>query len=216
MLLLLPTLAPPCFLLSLSRQNGLIEPMDPKQRFGFCAHASRLMDFPRFPTTVHFSFYPFPMLSIVATMILVLPRKVVVGRRHSVIFLLMGMFGICGAFLDSTTISNPAIWTAVAPTKSTRRLACLKSGQNDDMGESSKHVDKTLGELLLPSENCKVDQMSGTDLAYIGDVVFELFIRSRHVWPSKRTSELQTIVVSTVRGKFTVASESLRQFGYDG
>lgn len=38
--------------------------------------------------------------------------------------------------------------------------------------------------------------------AYIGDVVFELFIRSRHVWPSKRTSDLQNIVVNTVRGAF--------------
>jgi len=43
--------------------------------------------------------------------------------------------------------------------------------------------------------------MSGTELAYIGDVVYELFVRSRHVWPSKRTSDLQNTVVGLVRAE---------------
>lgn len=43
--------------------------------------------------------------------------------------------------------------------------------------------------------------------AYIGDVVFELFIRSRHVWPSKRTADLQNMVVSIVRGRAMLLSE---------
>lgn len=55
--------------------------------------------------------------------------------------------------------------------------------------------------LFLPSSSCKVDQMSGTDLAYIGDVVYELFIRTRTVWPLKRTTDLQQQVVALVRGK---------------
>lgn len=38
-------------------------------------------------------------------------------------------------------------------------------------------------------------------LAYIGDVVFELYVRSRHVWPSKRTSDLQNQVVAIVRAE---------------
>jgi hypothetical protein len=38
--------------------------------------------------------------------------------------------------------------------------------------------------------------------AYIGDVVFELYIRSRHVWPSRRTSDLQDCVVAIVRGVY--------------
>ena len=37
--------------------------------------------------------------------------------------------------------------------------------------------------------------------AYIGDVVFELYVRARHVWPSKRVSDLQRTVVSIVRGE---------------
>ena len=53
---------------------------------------------------------------------------------------------------------------------------------------------------FIPSSSCKVDQMSGTDLAYIGDVVYELFIRTRTVWPLKRTSDLQHQVVTLVRG----------------
>eukprot|EP00536_Pseudo-nitzschia_multiseries_P000111 jgi/Psemu1/249212/estExt_Genewise1Plus.C_20270 len=56
-------------------------------------------------------------------------------------------------------------------------------------------------ELLSPSSSCRVNQMSGTDLAYIGDAVFELFVRSRHVWPPKRTSDLQNTVVGLVRAE---------------
>ena len=38
-------------------------------------------------------------------------------------------------------------------------------------------------------------------LAYIGDSVFELYVRSRYVWPAMRTSDLQNKVVGIVRGK---------------
>ena len=63
--------------------------------------------------------------------------------------------------------------------------------------------------LFLPSSSCKVDQLSGTDLAYIGDVVYELFIRTRTVWPLKRTSDLQRQVVALVRGKLLCQSYSI-------
>ena len=83
-------------------------------------------------------------------------------------------------------------------------VALLKSDDDVDDSRSgateTETETKSLSELLSPMSSCKVDQMSGTDLAYIGDVVFELFIRSRHVWPSKRTSDLQNIVVGIVRG----------------
>jgi len=46
----------------------------------------------------------------------------------------------------------------------------------------------------------KVEQMSVTDLASIGDVVYELLVRTYMVWPPKRTSDLQNQVVSLVRG----------------
>jgi hypothetical protein len=59
----------------------------------------------------------------------------------------------------------------------------------------------SLEELLSPSPNCDVKQMGPTSLAYIGDVVFELFVRSRMVWPTRRTADLQQQVVSLVRGK---------------
>lgn len=89
-----------------------------------------------------------------------------------------------------------------------RRNTMLPISSNDqsDMYPSSSPspvaTKKSLGELLSPSSTCNVNQMSGTDLAYIGDVVFELFIRSRHVWPSKRTSDLQNIVVGVVRAEY--------------
>jgi hypothetical protein len=70
---------------------------------------------------------------------------------------------------------------------------------------SSERLDNIpLQELLLPPKSCEVGQMSTTDLAYIGDVVYELFIRSRTVWPPKRTSDLQLQVVALVRGKYNV------------
>ena len=55
--------------------------------------------------------------------------------------------------------------------------------------------------MLQPISSCDVDQVSPTTLAYLGDVVFELFARSRYIWPSRRTTDLQNIVVNSVRGK---------------
>ena len=43
---------------------------------------------------------------------------------------------------------------------------------------------RTLLSLLSPADTCDVDRMSGTDLAYVGDCVYELFVRSRTVWVS--------------------------------
>jgi 23S rRNA maturation mini-RNase III len=48
----------------------------------------------------------------------------------------------------------------------------------------------------------QVDRMSTTDLAYIGDVVYELFIRSHMIYPPRRTSELQGCVVAVVRAEY--------------
>ena len=56
-------------------------------------------------------------------------------------------------------------------------------------------------ELMSPIDTVKPEQMSASSLAYLGDVVFELFVRSRYVWPSRRMSDLQNKVVSVVRGK---------------
>lgn len=55
---------------------------------------------------------------------------------------------------------------------------------------------------LIPVDSCQVRRMSSTDLAYIGDVVYELFVRSKFVWPSRRTTDLQNRVVAVVRAEF--------------
>jgi hypothetical protein len=75
---------------------------------------------------------------------------------------------------------------------------------NTNTGTSNDALQNNIAavSLLRPSSLCNVDQMSGTDLAYIGDVVYELYIRSRTVWPLKRTSDLQQQVVAYVRGKY--------------
>ena len=75
---------------------------------------------------------------------------------------------------------------------------------DQDANNNSNNEDSSLllQNILQPSQDCTVDRMSGTDLAYIGDVVYELFVRSRLVWPSKRTSDLQNQVVALVRGAY--------------
>ena len=55
--------------------------------------------------------------------------------------------------------------------------------------------------LLMANPKCQPTQMSPTSLAYIGDVVYEMFIRCRYVWPTRRTTDLQNIVVDKVRAE---------------
>ena len=100
------------------------------------------------------------------------------------------------AFVDHRRTFDQSILLSLPCTYRRGRMAnAIRSSKNDNDGET-----KSLLELLSPIASCSVNQMSGTDLAYIGDVVFELFVRSRHVWPSKRTSDLQNTVVGLVRG----------------
>jgi len=77
------------------------------------------------------------------------------------------------------------------------------TGDNGDSGDEPPLdvQEPDLLQLLLPASTCDVNQMSGTDLAYVGDVVFELYVRSLNVWPSMRTSNLQDVVVGTVRAE---------------
>lgn len=65
-------------------------------------------------------------------------------------------------------------------------------------------------ELMSPVSSAQPDQMSASSLAYLGDVVFELFIRSRYVWPSRRMPQLQNTVVSLVNAE--AQSKLLQQF----
>ena len=55
--------------------------------------------------------------------------------------------------------------------------------------------------LLRANPKCDATQISPTSLAYIGDVVYELFIRSRYIWPPRRTTDLQNLVVGNVRAE---------------
>ena len=95
------------------------------------------------------------------------------------------------------------------------RECCVKSSSSSSLNAmfedstdkvQTSRIDTTsdpsrLFELLSPIESVQPDQMSASTLAYLGDVVFELFIRSRYVWPERRMSDLQNKVVSIVRGE---------------
>lgn len=71
-------------------------------------------------------------------------------------------------------------------------------------GSSSQESNDNLSlliELMSPVSSAQPDQMSASSLAYLGDVVFELFIRSRYVWPQRRMPVLQNTVVGLVNGE---------------
>jgi hypothetical protein len=109
----------------------------------------------------------------------------------------------CSAWVPSFSLLMPASndsnirWLHRSHHRRKSPRSTLLQADTDDDDENNV---KDLMNLLRPSPTCKVDQMSGTDLAYIGDVVFELFVRTRTVWPSKRTSDLQQKAVALVRG----------------
>lgn len=109
----------------------------------------------------------------------------------SSLFVLVDAFGVA-PIPQAQRKSSPSIWTL---------QTISADGETSNEESPGLPNNKSLQELLMPIENCNVNQMSGTDLAYIGDVVFELYIRSRHVWPSKRTSDLQNTVVGIVRAE---------------
>jgi hypothetical protein len=81
--------------------------------------------------------------------------------------------------------------------------APLEQDGESDGGDNRQPSSTSLLENLSPSPNRKVEQMSSTDLAYVGDAVYELSVRSWAVWPPKRTSDLQIQVVELVRGTCT-------------
>ena len=71
--------------------------------------------------------------------------------------------------------------------------------ENADSNVSDRML--SMDDLLLPTPDCDVNQIGPTAMAYIGDVVFELFVRSKMIWPARKTSDLQNKVVSLVRGE---------------
>lgn len=98
--------------------------------------------------------------------------------------------------------STLSYWsTAFVPNYTCSRI--FQSQKNiKPSSDEENHPTLTLTDLLMPDPKCKPTQMSPTALAYVGDSVFELFVRSRYVWPSRRTTDLQNIVVAKVRGEF--------------
>ncbi len=84
--------------------------------------------------------------------------------------------------------------------KMSDKESILDNGGINESNEQSHDV-KSMKEFLMPIPKCNPSQMSPTSLAYIGDSVFELFVRTRYVWPTRRTSDLQKLVVAKVRGE---------------
>jgi len=85
----------------------------------------------------------------------------------------------------------------------TQKGTFLKSNDSDSSISASKATPQNLivlMKLLQPrfKRSHNADKLSPISWAYIGDVIFELFIRVRYVYPDVRTSDLQKLVTGTV------------------
>ncbi|GFE67590.1 Mini-ribonuclease 3 [Chroococcus sp. FPU101] len=62
-------------------------------------------------------------------------------------------------------------------------------------------------QFICTSQNSAIliEQLSPTSLAYIGDAVYELYIRTHFLWPPKKISLYHDQVVSKVRAEFQAA-----------
>jgi ribonuclease III family protein len=59
-----------------------------------------------------------------------------------------------------------------------------------------------IGNQTLPAfSSAQIEQLSPTALAYIGDAVYELYIRTRYLFPPKRISTYHEQVVDCVRAE---------------
>ena len=97
-------------------------------------------------------------------------------------------------------LNNESVSKGIA-TSSISRTSLLSNPGDSRASSSDTTTDPSrFFELMSPIESVQPDQMSASALAYLGDVVFELHIRSQYVWPERRMSDLQNKVVSIVRG----------------
>mmetsp|Transcript_10385 Transcript_10385/g.15950 ORF Transcript_10385/g.15950 Transcript_10385/m.15950 type:complete len:188 (-) Transcript_10385:200-763(-) len=113
-------------------------------------------------------------------------------------------FARCDAFFTSTCKlkRNVAMLSKHMPSDPSSQDD-INSGQYlpSEEGQIDNAPNLSLLGVLSPADNCKPDQMGASALAYVGDVVYELLVRSKSVWPELRTADLQTKVVSLVRAE---------------
>mmetsp|Transcript_8976 Transcript_8976/g.12736 ORF Transcript_8976/g.12736 Transcript_8976/m.12736 type:complete len:392 (+) Transcript_8976:94-1269(+) len=106
------------------------------------------------------------------------------------------------AYQDSTAFETVLGYLYITDVKRCQLLFnwidAYLDGDDDRMNIPSS---TTLDELLCPPIMSNVNQMSPADLAFIGDVLYEMFIRCRHVWPPRKTADMQVQVVSLVRAE---------------
>ena len=101
---------------------------------------------------------------------------------------------------NSSSLDDEEITSLYAPAPESEADVVFKDVTEEPVidGEAS---DVLLLDILSPRSDRKTDRIGTTQLAFIGDIVFELFVRCRYVWPARRTTDLQSIVVNTVRAE---------------
>ncbi len=66
-------------------------------------------------------------------------------------------------------------------------------------------------------DGIRLDRLSPASLAYLGDAVYELYIRARYLWPPRRISDYHDRVVAEVRAEQqAIALDLLEPYLTDG
>jgi len=96
----------------------------------------------------------------------------------------------CGATASTgNSIGNSSIRTVLAASSGSTPSSIIDDDSKDPL------------DLLQPRSDFDVDQIGPAQLAFVGDIVYELYVRCRYVWPARRTADLQTTVVGIVRAE---------------
>ena len=121
---------------------------------------------------------------------------------------------------STSTSSTCCVANAFAPDITTTHIARFRCGATASTGNSLENssirtvlatssgstpstiIDsKDPLDLLQPRSDFDVDQIGPAQLAFVGDIVYELYVRCRYVWPARRTADLQSTVVGIVRAE---------------
>jgi ribonuclease III family protein len=81
---------------------------------------------------------------------------------------------------------------------------CKKSNKFVNLQPSDPNIltiSLTESQTILNSQGFELEQLSPTSLAYIGDAVYELYMRTHYLLPARRISEYHQKVVAQVRAE---------------
>lgn len=89
------------------------------------------------------------------------------------------------------------------PNLESQEQGCVNPASAASASDWTQAQLETLG--ATTAQALPVDQLSPASLAYLGDAVYELYVRNRYLWPPKRICDYHQRVVSRVRAETQAA-----------